>query len=187
MGEKRLIYIPFILSPKHSIWFRLDASCILIYLLTVSTMRFWLNVSLPSIILQMPNQGDSRSSVISKISALCLLCVSLISFFFSITRVHINFALTLHPICSIICWTVIRCLFRATGNSLSLHISLGSPGKLSLIDAIYSFDPNDKITEKFSPTLHHTWEKSAQLLSANHNKNLINQNSAHSLLSSLFV
>ena len=73
------------------------------------------------------------------------------------------------------------------GIHSSLHTSLGSPGKLSLIDAIYSFDPNDKITEKFSPTLHHTWEKSAQLLSANHNKNLINQDSAHSLLSSLFV
>lgn len=124
-------------------------------------MRFWSNVSLHSIILQMLNQGESRPSVLSKISALCLLCVSLSSFFFSITRVHINFALTLHPICSIICWTVTHCQFRATGNSLFFHTSLGSLGKLSLIDAISSFGPNDKITEKFSPTLHHTWEKSA--------------------------
>ena len=132
MGEKRHTHSFYLITlpPKHSIWFRLNASCKSIYLLTVSTMRFWSNVSLPSIIIQMPNQGDSRSSVISKISALCLLCVSLSSFFFPITRVHINFALTRHPICSIICWTVTHCLFRATGNSLFPSYLSGKPREI---------------------------------------------------------
>ena len=50
---------------------------------------------------------------------------------------------------------------QSNRESLFFHTSLGSLGKLSLIDAISSFGPNDKITEKFSPTLHHTWDKSA--------------------------
>lgn len=65
------------------------------------------------------------------------------------------------------------------GVHSSFHSPLGSPGKLSLIDVISSFGPNDKITAKSSSTLHHTWKKSARLLSANHNRNLINQGSAH--------
>lgn len=71
----------------------------------------------------------------------------------------------------------------ATSEQRGVHSSfrspLGSPGKLSLIDVISSFGPNDKITAKLSPTSHHTWKKSARLLSANHNKNLINGDSAH--------
>lgn len=66
------------------------------------------------------------------------------------------------------------------GVHSSFHTPLGSPGKLSLIDVISSFGPNDKIIEKSSHILHHTWKKSVQLLSANHDKNLINQDSAHS-------
>lgn len=58
------------------------------------------------------------------------------------------------------------------GVHSSFHTPLGSPGKLSLIDVISSFGPNDKITEKSSPILYHTWKKSTQLLSANHNKKL---------------
>lgn len=56
------------------------------------------------------------------------------------------------------------------GVHSSFHTPLGNPGKLSLIDVISSFGSNDKIAEKSSPILHHTWKKSAQLLSANHNK-----------------
>lgn len=66
------------------------------------------------------------------------------------------------------------------GVHSSFHTPLGSSGKLSLIDVISSFGPNDKITVKSSPILHHTWKKSVQLLSANHDKNLINQDLAHS-------
>lgn len=71
----------------------------------------------------------------------------------------------------------------ATSEQRGVHSAfptpLGSPGKLSLINVISSFRPNDKITAKSSPTLHHTWKKSAQLLSAKHSKNLINQDLVH--------
>lgn len=50
-----------------------------------------------------------------------------------------------------------------------------------------SFGPDDKITAKPSPTSHHTWKKSAQLSSANHNKNLINQDAGHMGFGGFFV
>ena len=69
----------------------------------------------------------------------------------------------------------------------SFHSPLGSPRILSLIDVISSFGPNSKITEDSSPTLHEIWKKSAQLLSANSNKNLINQDSAYICFSCYYL
>lgn len=152
-----------------------------IYLFTVSAMRFWPNVSLYLSFsrCQIKGKADLRS-VFSEISPLCVPCVIFQAVSFSITRVHINFTLTLPPICSI---------HLLAGHLLPLQ----SNREFTLpFTALWEAQQNylwlmwflllvlmTKLQQNPALLCTTLGKKSAQLLSAKHNKNLINQDSAY--------